>query len=297
MRKLLTLLLCGIMLLCLCSCAASEMSGGIADKFDGGYNRVDSGDLTSKEDLSVDSELPENHKLIQKVWMNAETEDMSPLLEQVSAKITELGGYIEAQQIQNGSQYSGRRYRSADLTIRIPADQLDRFVSQIAEVSNIVSTNKTVEDVTLKYVATESRMLALQTEQNRLIELLAMAESLEDVLTIEDRLTDVRSELEQVTSTLKLYDNQVNYGTVYLSINEVREYTVVEEPETVWERIGTGFVESLKNVGDFLVELFVFLVVKIPYLVLIGAVTTVIIVVLRQRKKKKKNTPAPPQTN
>ena len=298
MKKTVLTALCLLLVLCLCACGAAEMSGGGSPD---GYNRAesDSGMLTDKENMSDGTVIPENQKLIQKYWINAETEDMSPLLEQVGQKISQLGGYIEAQQIHNGSQYSGRRYRSAELTIRIPADKLNSFVDQISEVSNIVSSNKSVDDVTLKYVATESRMLALQTEQNRLIELLALAENLEEILIIEDRLTDVRTELEQVTSTLKLYDNQVNYGTVYLSIDEVREYTVVEEPKTVWERIGTGFVESLKNVGNFLVELFVFLVVRIPYLVLIAAIITVVIVLLRHRKKKKKRTPpsAPSQTN
>lgn len=295
MKKAVLTALCLLLVLCLCACGAAEMSGGGSPD---GYNRAesDSGMLTDKENMSDGTVIPENQKLIQKYWINAETEDMSPLLEQVGQKISQLGGYIEAQQIHNGSQYSGRRYRSAELTIRIPADKLNSFVDQISEVSNIVSSNKSVDDVTLKYVATESRMLALQTEQNRLIELLALAENLEEILIIEDRLTDVRTELEQVTSTLKLYDNQVSYGTVYLSIDEVREYTVVEEPKTVWERIGTGFVESLKNVGNFLVELFVFLVVRIPYLVLIAAIVTVIIVLLRLRKKKKKRTPpVPPQ--
>ena len=168
-------------------------------------------------------------------------------------------------------------------------------MDQISEVSNIVSSNKSVDDVTLKYVATESRMLALQTEQNRLIELLALAENLEEILIIEDRLTDVRTELEQVTSTLKLYDNQVNYGTVYLSIDEVREYTVVEEPKTVWERIGTGFMESLKDVGNGFVELFVYVIVNFPYILILTVIAVIVIVIIRHKirknRKKKENTP------
>ena len=263
------------------------MSGGNS----GGFNRYegDSGMLTDQEKPSAETVIPENQKLIQKYWINAETEDMTPLLEQVNQKISQLGGYIEAQNIQNGSLYNNHRYRSAELTIRIPAEKLGSFVDQISEFSNIVSTNKTVEDVTLNYVATESRMISLQTELDRLVELLAMAQNLEEVLTIEDRLTDVRTELEQVTSTLKLYENQVTYGTIYLSIDEVREYTVVEEPQTVWERIGTGFVENLQNVGNFFVELFVFLIVGLPYLLLIGGICAIVIVIFRLHKKKKQN--------
>ena len=55
----------------------------------------------------------------------------------------------------------------------------------------------------------------------------------------------MRYELENRASQLRLYDNQVDYATIYLSIDEVQEYTPVEEP-TVWERISGGFVSSIK---------------------------------------------------
>lgn len=229
-----------------------------------------------------------NQKLVRKIWLNAETEDMDTLLAGVSQQVTQLGGYMESRNVYNGSRYSGRRYRSADLTIRIPADKLDQFVTHISESANITNNKETADDITLSYVATESRITALETEEKRLLELLAGAENMADLLEIESRLTDVRTELEQVKSTLRLYDNQVSYGTVYLTVEEVKEYTVVEEPETVWERISAGFVESLKNLGSFFTELFVFVVVGLPYLVLMGVVLTALIILIKLRRQKKK---------
>lgn len=228
-----------------------------------------------------------NQKLIRKVWLNAETEDLDGLLAQVEQRITELGGYVESREVNNGSSKSTRRYRSASLTVRIPAEQLSAFVDHVTENSNITSSNETADDITLSYVSTQSRITALETEQARLLELLAKAETMEDLLKIESRLTDVRTELEEVTSQLRLYDNMVNYGTIYLNISEVKEYTVTEEPETVWERIGTGFMQSLKNLGTFFTELFVFIVVALPYLVPLGiAVAAVILLVKFKRKKR-----------
>ena len=113
---------------------------------------------------------------------------------------------MESSNIQNGSAYSGRRYRNATITARIPAKDVDSFVDRVGEISNIVSSRQTVEDVTLSYVATESRMKALQTEESRLLELLSKAETLDDLLTVEKRLTQVRTELEQVTSALRVFD-------------------------------------------------------------------------------------------
>lgn len=262
---------------------ADGMMGGTGDS-----NTQESG-MSKPSEGSGSSSLPENQKLVRKVWLDAETEDLDALLAQVDQRISELSGYVEEREVYNGSNYtSSRRYRYANLTIRIPAAQLDAFVSHVSEASNITSTNETTENITLSYVATQSRITALETEQARLLELLAQAETMEDLLQIESRLTDVRTELEEVTSQLRLYDNMVDYGTLYLNLSEVREYTVTEEPETVWERIGEGFMQSLKDLGNFFTELFVFVIVGLPYFVIIAIVVTAVILLIKFRKKKAK---------
>ena len=146
---------------------------------------------------------------------------------------------------------------------------------------------------------TESRLAALETEEERLLELLAQAETMSDLLEIESRLTDVRYELESAASQLRLYDNQIDYATIYLSIDEVLEYTPVEEPG-IWERITDGFADSLKGLGDGIVNLGVWIVVNSPYLVVYGLILAgvwVCIRKLRRRRKNKKQPPTPPQGN
>lgn len=291
MKKLLAIVLSLVLMAgMLTGCGAKSESvmdmAGSAGGYDDGGTRQESS-LNSTADSSGVPQL-ENQKLVRKIWLNAETEEMDPLLNAVEQKITELSGYVEAREVYNGSAYSGRRYRHADITVRIPVDSLDAFVNHVTENANITSTNETVDNITLSYVATESRITALETEQTRLLELLAQAESMENLLKIEERLTEVRTELEEVTSQLRLYDNMVDYGTVYLTVTEVTEYTVVEEPETVWERIGTGLVAAFKNIGNFLTELFVFLVISLPYLLLIGVVITVVLLLVRAGKRRSK---------
>ena len=299
MKKWLSLIMAVCMAVCLLAgCGGASMENGSSDKLMS--NVAGSGALADDAGSSVEysastftsdnsaAVLPENQKMVRKIWLDAETEDMSPLLEQLEQQIASLGGYIESQNLQNGSKYSGsRRYRYAELTIRIPADKLDGFVEQVADASNIVSKRQTAENITLSYVATESRVTALETEQTRLLELLAQAESMSDVLAIEKRLTEVRADLEEHTSQLRVFDNQVDYGTVYLNISEVVEFTATEEPQSVWERIGTGFMESLKNLGEFFVELFVFVIVALPYLIPLVLVAVGIIFLVRRSKEKK----------
>lgn len=276
-------------------CAASKENGGaLADgnygaDMGGVQQESASGSLADSSQSSTNVATNPNQKLVRKIRMEAESEDLDALLSGIDGRLSELGGYMEMREVYNGSARSSSRYRNAELTIRIPAEKLDEFVTHVTESSNIISSNETVDDITLTYSATQSRITALETEQTRLLELLAKAESMSDILDIEERLTDVRTELEKVTSQLRIYDNQVSYGTIYLTVREVKEYTDTTEPETVWQRIGKGFMESLKDLAHFFTELFVAVVVGIPYIVLVAAVLVVVIILLKLHRKKRKN--------
>lgn len=236
--------------------------------------------------------LPEGRKWIITIDMSIETDDLDTLMENLDLRINALDGYVEDQNIHNGSTYASRRYRNANLTVRIPAENVDRFTEEVTGISNVVSQNLSREDITLQYVATSSRVTALETEETRLLELLEKAETMEDLLEIEARLTDVRYELENYASQLRLYDNQVDYATIYLYISEVQEYTPVEEP-TFWERITEGFSDSLEGLGNGIVDVVVWIVVNSPYLVVFAVVALVIVLLVKRVRKvnaKKKAT-------
>ena len=240
--------------------------------------------------------LPENRKWIVTVHMDAETEDLDTLMTGLDETINGLNGYVEDQDIYNGSNYASYRRRNANLTIRIPAEDVNRFTEAVSGIANVVSTNVSREDITLTYVATESKVTALKTEETRLLELLAQAENMSDLLEIEARLSDVRYELEHHSSQLRLYDNQVDYATIYLYISEVQEYTPVAE-KTVWERIRDGFTDSIEGVADGFVDFFVWITASSPYLVVWGIIIALIVLILRKfpklriRRKAKKNPP------
>ena len=72
----------------------------------------------------------------------------------------------------------------------------------------------------------------------------------------------------------------------------MRQYTVIEEePETVWQRISTGFMKSLKGLGNGITEIFVFLVVALPYLLVMALAVTALVLLLRSKRRKKVKKP------
>jgi len=255
---------------------------------------MDSGaGLTTTAEEGAALQVPENRKWIVTVYLNAETEDLDAMTAALNEQISSLNGYVEDQHVNNGSAYSSRRYRSASLTVRIPAEDVDSFTQKVSSLANVVSQEKNLKDVTLNYTTTENRVKALQTEESRLLELMAQADNMSDLLEIEGRLTDVRYELENYGSQLKLFDNQIDYATIYLSIDEVQEYTPVQEP-TTWERIRDGFKRSLKGVGEGAVDIAVFLLANLPYLVVYAIVAVAAVFMIRRchlRRKAKKSAP------
>ena len=242
--------------------------------------------------------MPENQKLIRTVYMDAETQSMDSLMPWIESRVADLGGYFEQKSIRrSGSRDDGSYYKYADMMIRIPAENLDKFISQVGENANITSTSEETENVTLQYVSTQSRVQALETEQTRLLELLENAETMEDLLTIEARLTDVRWELENYASQLRVLDNQVTYSTVYLDIREVDKPTVVAE-RTAWQKIGDGFSENAGDMWDGLVNAFIWLITVIPYLLPLALIAGVVVLAFKLGKKlkgKKKSKPAEPE--
>lgn len=301
MKKTLSLILCLLMLAgTLTACGSSSgakeaavintkstAAMGAAAEYAVEEESMDvSASLSGSTGESGSTALPENRKWIVTIYMDAETEDLDSAISAIDREISELGGYVEDQSVYNGSTYASRRYRSSSMTIRIPAEQADTFTQKVGGIANVISKEKNLEDITLSYVATESRMTALQTEQTRLLELLAKAETMSDLLEIEARLTDVRYELERVTSQLRLYNNQIDYATIYLSLSEVQEYTPVEEP-TLLERIQTGFSGSLKGIGEGFVDILVWLIVCSPYIVVFAALALVIFLIVKRIRKSR----------
>lgn len=225
-------------------------------------------------------------KLIRTVHLDVETMDFDELLSYVKNKTAELGGYVESMDIYNGSSYytysySGTGYRNnrnGSLTLRIPKDNLDSFLTVVEDNSNITNRSEQEKDVTLDYVDLDSHKAVLEAEQERLLALMEQAQSIEDIIVLESRLSDIRYQIESMESQLRTYDNQIEYSTVYLSITEVVELTPVEEVElTTWQRISQGFMESLKNIGIGFKEFFICFIIAIPYLILVAVFVLLIL--------------------
>lgn len=278
-KKILALLLAALMTAAaLAGCSSKSYS----DSYSNEIGAAPADDIY--DNSSTVSPTVTDRKLIRRVSMDVQTRELETLMDSINEKIAQLGGYVEHSRINIGSGNGEARFST--LTVRIPAEKLDTFTQHVTSVSNVTATTESAEDITLSYTATQSRQKALLAEETRLLALIDKAANLTELLQLEKRLTEVRTELEKITSQLKVYDNLVDYATVTLSIDEVREYTQKEEPG-FWERLGTGFVNSLQGAGKLLLEIVIFIACAIPYLLFPAAVLVIVLLILKMNKRRK----------
>lgn len=251
--------------------------------------------------------LPENlgRKLIRTVNLTVETDAFDELLQALNDQISSVSGYVEQSSTSGNSMYSSNqaRTRRASLTVRIPADQLDEFVSRVADGGNVTNKSETTEDVTLQYTDLESRKKTLSMEQDRIWALLEKADTLEAVIALEERLSEIRYQLESLESRLRLYDNQVDYSTVYLEIREVKNFTPTA-PKTIPERIRDEFAVNMEEMGILLTDLLIMVIAGLPIwlptvlvILLLAFLMRKLLRKLKKKRSEKKIAPVVPAEN
>ncbi len=235
-----------------------------------------------------------NRKIIKTVNMYMETLEFDTLLSSLTAKTNEFGGYVENSSISGlgVNQKINEEYaptRNAYITVRVPTEKLEEFTNLIGTLGNVTQKDENSEDITLTYADTEARKDALTVEYERLMALLEKAESLEAVVALEARLSEVRYELDSLGSSLRRYDSLVDYSTVRVSVQEVRRLTPTQTtPDTIGKRITTGFKETLLDIRDGAGNFAVWFVVNLPYLLIWAAIITGIVFAIRRLVKKQK---------
>ena len=224
-------------------------------------------------------------KVIKTANLNLQTLNFDEFQTALEAKIAESGAYLQYADVSGTDYYGGRK--SANYTIRVPEANLNFFLAGVEGIATV--TNKTVgeEDVTMNYVDTETRIKTLQIEQERLLALLEKADDLEYIIKLEERLSEVRYNIESYQSRLRTYDDKITYSTVKIYVYEV---TRVQEkaPETLWERISNGWANTMYDISEGAKDFLVWFIVNLPYLAFWTVVIVVVVVVLKKKIAKRR---------
>ena len=153
-------------------------------------------------------------------------------------------------------------------------------------VGTVTSREESLRDVTQEYIDVDSRIRALETEQQSLLELLQKADKLEDILEIQDRLSEVRGSLESLKGQMQALQNQIDYSSVTIYAQEVKRFTPAEK-QGFGAQLRTNLAENLYGIGQGARALW--LLSSLPYIVLIAAAAGLILLIvalIRRRRRR-----------
>ena len=243
---------------------------------------------TSKEITDgKDYLLNDTHdKIIRKVDMDLETKSFDELVSSIETQVYELGGYVEESRI-TGRHYNSDNLRYGVMIIRIPRETVNGFLNNIGSVANIVEKAENIENVSLKYVDIESQKKSLEIEQERLISLLERTEKMEDIMSLEARLTTVRYELQNLATEIRTIDNLVDYSTITMNLQEVKLMSPsIEKEESAGTRIKRGFDEKLQSFSEGFEDFAVWFVLNLPLFIVMIIIVLIIIIIVKKIIKK-----------
>jgi len=319
MRRLLAIALALLMVCALCGCgsAKSESAGeaypatansaanpgtgytetqadgsSVNKSTAGGSSVVTTGSDVSAQNKPADSELDAD-KIIYSCDAEVETQDFDKTCKAVYALIDSVDGFLQSSSI-SGNYFGTDNARSADFVIRIPRKHFDEVTNSLSSLGNIPYCKVQAENITANYQDTESHLKAYQTEETRLLAMLEKAETVEDMLSIEDRLANVRYNIESLTSTLKNWDGLVSYSTLTLTVQEVKVYTETQRT-SYWQSVKDALTRSLQGIGNFFKSFLRIFIALLPILAVLAVVAAIMLLVIKLWKKRRAKKHPPEQ--
>ena len=234
---------------------------------------------------------PTGQKLIRTAQMNLETTDFEKAVQGLTDLTEQMGGYFESSSV--GKRSNGRW---AEYTVRIPAEKYQAFLDQAGELCHETWRDAQQEDISERYYDTQGRLKTQQIKLERLQKLLAQAENMEDIITIESAISETEQMIDDLSGTLRHYDGQVDYATVSISLSEVYKLSNVEEvPDSFMSRLGKAFTGGLADFADGLENFAVALAYGWMWLLILVVVVVAVVRVLRKRRRKAKKADDKPE--
>ncbi|MDO4812856.1 MAG: DUF4349 domain-containing protein [Eubacteriales bacterium] len=305
MKKLFAVLLALMMVLSLAACGAKSASNDSAAAGEGygysdgiGQEQEAPAEYWSSDSAVTASNAKKDTKMIYRANFDMQTLDFDKAMADITVLVEKTGGYFENKSI---SSYSAS-YRSANLTVRVPAEKYENFCNQVGELCHVTWSDSSAENITQTYYDTQSRLETAQIKLDRLQELLNKATSMEDIITIESAISDTEYEIEGLSGTLRSYDALVSYSTVYLNLSEVYRLSGTEDaPKTFGEKLANAFTEGIREAGETLEGITLWLLYNWLSLLIWAAILVAVVTLVRRVRKgvklpklgKKKTAAAP----
>ncbi len=276
---------------------AAGNSTAAADTAAGGELALGAPDLETEsapaeEDSGTPAQPGQNAKLIRRAELSVQTEAFDQAAAALEELVEACGGYFQSARVEGGSLRDQDAARYGAYVIRLPEGQFDAFLEQSGSLGYVTQRTESSENVSQAYYDTETRLATQRTKQERLLALLAQADTMESIIALESALSETEYEIQSLTLDLERYDDLIDYATVDLSLQEVvRVSQTPGETAGLLERMGAGLAASGEGLVRGGQELLVWLSYHLFQAVLVLAIAAGGVLSWKQWRKKRRNPP------
>jgi len=284
MKRAVTMWLAALLVLSLTACGGGASGGGdaTASSSAGGgeslsFSTQESQDSAPGEPGAEAEEASpqagQNAKLIRRAELEIQTEAFDAAAASLEALVAEAGGYFQSAQVEGGSLRDQNAARYGNYVIRLPEENFSAFLDQSGTLGYVVRRSESSENVNQAYYDTETRLAAQRTKQERLLALLAQADTMESIIELENALSETEYEIQSLTTDLEHYDDLIDYATVDLYLAEVLSLSQTPgETAGLGERMAAGLSASAAGLVQGVQDLLVWLSYHLfPVIVVLGA--------------------------
>lgn len=225
---------------------------------------------------------PIEQRIVKTGEVGLEVDDVAVVLAQVRAMAVELGGYV-------GGSQAGTLDQSASVTLRVPAERFDELITRLQELEDVevVSMSTREQDVTGQIVDLEARIRNLRASEASYRVLFDRAERIEDVLTVQGRLDEVRGQIEQLDAQLQAVEGQAALSTLTVTI--IPRDEPVAAVQSGWDpgaQAGRA-VATLVGLAQGLFDALVWIVIVIlPLALVVGLITIVTVRLIPEVRRR-----------
>lgn len=225
-------------------------------------------------------------KIIYSGNINLYVDDFQSTFEKIAAYTLAQEGFVQDASSSTTETDQNSVPNSGYLTIKVPAEKFTEAMKEIQSYGTPISSSINSTNISQQYQDVQGQLDNLKIEEARLQDYLNQAETTSDLLLIETELNRVRTEIDNRTTMIKNWDNEINYSTIVVSLSEKAIGTsTVESPFSgLIRRISQGFIASINVILAGLAMLIVLIVRLIPFVAVLG-----IAYFIYYQIKKKKN--------
>jgi len=184
---------------------------------------------------------------------------------QVVALVEGAGGFV-----QDFSTWTGEDRKEISVVLRVPAERFGDLLARLEELGTTKFKRVSGQDVTGEYVDVEARLRALRQQEERLLQILTMVKTVDEVLKVEMELGRIRQEIEMWTGRLRMLDNLVELSTIRLKLIAALPGPLTEGSDLL-RRLWQAFLATVRYLGRLGVRLLVFLAGALPVIILVVA--------------------------